>query len=216
MNLFLLLQYDPHDSYKELLPIGSSSTRQLQQYKHIWSCVSQYCDRFHRCHLLGFLQGVAAGIGTSNFLRTFFFKMFLQSFASISVSMHQTYVSTFLARHWSGLEVVCFLVTLSLNHVYPSGRLSSNEMNLVKPVHESDNSRSSSTFQQSSICFSNNTSSDVCVFLVTLMYFSGIGNDPPLGTYSLTLGSTRFREMNSPVIDQRSFLASASSRVESS
>ena len=47
----------------------------------------------------------------------------------------------------SGLEVVCFLVSLSPDHVYPSGGLSFNEINLVKPVHASDNSRSPSTFQ---------------------------------------------------------------------
>ena len=39
----------------------------------------------------------------------------------------------------SGREVVCFLVSL---HPYLSGGLSFNKMNLVKPVHESDNSLS--------------------------------------------------------------------------
>ena len=47
----------------------------------------------------------------------------------------------------SGLEVVCFLVNLLSDHVYPSGGLSFNKMNLVKPVHASDNSLSPSTFQ---------------------------------------------------------------------
>ena len=47
----------------------------------------------------------------------------------------------------SGLEVVCFLVSLSPDHVYPSGGLSFNKINLVKPVHASDNSLSPSTFQ---------------------------------------------------------------------
>ena len=53
----------------------------------------------------------------------------------------------------SGREVLCFLVSLHPDHVYPSGGLSFNKMNLVKPVHASDNSFSPSTFQQSSICF---------------------------------------------------------------
>ena len=48
---------------------------------------------------------------------------------------------------FSDFEVVCFLVSLSLDHVYPSGGLSLNKMNLVKPVHASDNSFSPSTLQ---------------------------------------------------------------------
>ena len=47
----------------------------------------------------------------------------------------------------SGLEVVCFLVNLSPDHENPSGGLSFNKMNLVKPVHASVNSLSPSTFQ---------------------------------------------------------------------
>ena len=47
----------------------------------------------------------------------------------------------------SGLEVACFLVRLSPNHENPSGGLSFNKINLVKPVHASDNSLSPSTFQ---------------------------------------------------------------------
>ena len=76
------------------------------------------------------------------------------------------------------------------DHVYPSGGLSFSRTNLVNPVHASDNSLSPSTFQLSSICFSNITSGDVHVVLVTSMYFNGIRNDSSLGTYSLTLGST--------------------------
>ena len=47
----------------------------------------------------------------------------------------------------SGFEVVCFLIGLSPDQVYPSGGCSFNKMNLVKPVHASDNSLSLSTFQ---------------------------------------------------------------------
>ena len=42
--------------------------------------------------------------------------------------------------------------------------------------------------QLSSMTFSNNTSSDVCVALVTSMSFSGTGNDASLGTYSFDSG----------------------------
>ena len=91
----------------------------------------------------------------------------------------------------SGLDVVCFLVSLSRDQVYNSGGVSFNIVNLVKRVHVSDSSRSPSTFQQSSILFSSTTSTDVLVALVASIYFSGIGNDASLGTYSLTLGSVR-------------------------
>ena len=47
----------------------------------------------------------------------------------------------------SGLEVVCFLVNLPADHVNPSGGLSFYKMNLVQPVHASDNSLSPSTFK---------------------------------------------------------------------
>ena len=47
----------------------------------------------------------------------------------------------------SGLEVVCYLVSLSPDHENPSGGFSFNTVNLVKPVHASDNSLSPSTFQ---------------------------------------------------------------------
>ena len=38
----------------------------------------------------------------------------------------------------SGLQVVCFLVSLSLEHVYPFGGFSLNVASLVKPIHVSD------------------------------------------------------------------------------
>ena len=51
--MFLLLQYDLHDTFKDLLPIQYSWTRQLWQHTHIWSCVSQYRSRFlHHCLLV--------------------------------------------------------------------------------------------------------------------------------------------------------------------
>ena len=47
----------------------------------------------------------------------------------------------------SGREVICFLVSLLPDNVYSSGGLSLNKMNLVKPVHASDNSFSPSKFR---------------------------------------------------------------------
>ena len=95
------------------------------------------------------------------------------------------------------------------------GGFSFNIVNLVKPVHVSDNSRSPSTFHQSSMFLSNITPKDVSVVRVTSIYFSGKGNDSSLGTYSLTLGSTWWRWMKLPVMDQKSFLASPSYHDES-
>ena len=47
----------------------------------------------------------------------------------------------------SGQEVVCFLVSLYLDHEHPLRALSFNKTNLVKPVHASDNFLSPTTFQ---------------------------------------------------------------------
>ena len=46
------------------------------------------------------------------------------------------------------------------------------------------------------------------------MYFIGMGNDSSLGTYSLTRGSTWWRHMKFPDMDQKSFLASPASGYE--
>ena len=116
------------------------------------------------------LQGIAAGIGISNFLRAFSI-IRLNSSSSGSIKkrprnllalssfgfsiVHFCFAFRFTASDFcfhisnntlSGLEVAYFLVSLSRDHVYPSGGFSFNTMNLVKPVHASDNSRSSSTF----------------------------------------------------------------------
>ena len=56
------------------------------------------------------------------------------------------HVSTYMAIHCGVLRSF-FLVNLLPDHVNPSGGLSFNKMNLVKPVHASDNSFYPSTFQ---------------------------------------------------------------------
>ena len=45
------------------------------------------------------------------------------------------------------MDVSCFLVNLSPEHIYPSGAFSSNRVNCVKPVQETDKSRDPSIFQ---------------------------------------------------------------------
>ena len=155
---------------------------------------------------IGILQGIAAGIGPSNFLpAAFIVSLFSSSFGSMqNIPLYCLALSSFgfsivhfcfafffgaqdICFHISGhtfsrRDVVCFLVSLSPDHVYPSGGLSLNKKNLLKLVHASDNSFSPSTFQQSSRFFSNNTSIDENVVLVTSMYFNGVGNDSSLGT----------------------------------
>ena len=54
---------------------------------------------------------------------------------------------------WSGRDVVWIFVSLRPDHKNPSGGVSFNKVNLVKPVHESDRFLSPSTFQLSSIRF---------------------------------------------------------------
>ena len=138
------------------------------------------------------MQSIANGIETSNFLRAFFanfLEFFIRGINEINTTHFQALSSFgFSIAHFcfslrfdasdisfqipghkeSGLEVVCFLVSLLRDNVYPSSVFSSNIVNHVKPVHVSDNSRPSSTFQ--------------FVALSTWMYFSGIGNDASLGT----------------------------------
>ena len=116
------------------------------------------------------LQGIAAGIGISNFLRAFLM-VCLNSSSSGSMKKipriclvlssfgfsiaHFCFALLFAASDTcfhmsghtlSGLEVVSFLVCVHPDHVYPSGGLSFKK-NLVKPVHASDNSHSPSTSQ---------------------------------------------------------------------
>ena len=120
---------------------------------------------------IGILQGIAAGIGTSNSLRAaFIVSLNSSSFGSMkNIPLNCLALSSFgfstahlcfafyfapsdicfhISGHTvSGREVVCFLVSLLPDHVYPSSGLSFKKTNLVKPVHASDNSFSPSTFQ---------------------------------------------------------------------
>ena len=118
----------------------------------------------------GVLQGIAAGIGISNFPRAaFIVSLNSSSFGSMkNIPLNCLALSSFgfslahlcfaffllhqtcfhISGHsLSGLEVVCFLVSLSPDHVFSSVGLLFKKMNLVKPVHASDNSLSPSTFQ---------------------------------------------------------------------
>ena len=145
---------------KELLPFGFSKIRQLQ-YKRISSCAFQYCGGFSPLLFIGILQGIAAGIGIYQFPRPFFINVLeflilrineIMSSFGISIAhlcfalrIAASIICLHISGHTlSGLEIVCFLVSFLPDHENP---LSFNTMNLVKPVHASDNSRSSSTFE---------------------------------------------------------------------
>ena len=93
-------------------------------------------------------------------------------------------------RTLSGREVVCFLVILSPDHVYPSGGWS--QISISFKVSKNFSHMGSHHhmvrrhfIQQRKYCDLQHvfptTSSDVCVVLVASMYLSGMGNDSSLG-----------------------------------
>ena len=85
----------------------------------------------------------------------------------------------------------------------------------MKLVQESDRSLNPPNFQQPPMRRPCLKSKFVWVVLHTSMYFSGIGNDSSLGEQRLTLGSTWWRYMKLPDMDQKWFIASPASRSES-
>ena len=69
--------------------------------------------------------------------------------------------------------LAAFLSVLLPDDIFPSGGFSSNRVNWVKPVQESDKSLHPSMFQSSSMRRSCFTSQFVLAVLETSMYFSG-------------------------------------------
>ena len=150
MNLFLLQRCDHRDTCAAHLPIVFSYIRRHRQYKHIWSCVfpilrqvsPRQCAVFYTALLLasefptfyerffmvcsnssssGSMKKIprnclalsSFGFSTAHFC---FALLFAASDICIHISGHTL----------SGLEVVCFLVNLSQDNVYPSSGLSLN------------------------------------------------------------------------------------------
>ena len=163
VNSFLSLQYDPHDTYKELLSNEFWWTRQLRQYKHVLSCFSQYRSGFlHRCSLV-----FCKALLLASELLTSYERFFMMSLKSLSSSSMKKIQRNFLASssfgfsiaHFcfafrftasdicfhischalSGLDVVCFLVSLTSRPCI-SVRWPFKKISLVKPVHASDSS----------------------------------------------------------------------------
>ena len=110
----------------------------------------------------------------------------------------------------SGLEVVCFLVSLSPDHVFPSGGFFQfcEFCESGPPIWQFTTSIQVSVIIN---IFSSITSSDVWVCLVTSKNFSGMGNDSSFGMYNLTLGCTWWRQMGkinfSPLIGVNTYFA---------
>ena len=111
---------------------------------------------------IGLLQSIAAGIGTSDFLRaasivnlnsSSFVRLSEEFSSQYSVvceffydspflfSLHRVSISKYLATHRQE-EVTCFFVSLLPGHVHPSRCFSCSGTNLVNPAHASDNSSS--------------------------------------------------------------------------
>ena len=130
-----------------LLPALVSCFRRHQQYKRIVSWISQRCSGFLLCSLQVFCKVLAAGIGTSNFLRAALIVSLNSSsfgtikniplnchcrvlvsrqpiFVLLSFLLDRTNISTYMATHRQDEKFLCILVSLSRDNVYPSGGLS--------------------------------------------------------------------------------------------
>ena len=131
----------------------------------------------HSHNFYTILQGIAGATDVSNFLRAFLM-VSLNSLSSGSIKWIPRNSRAFSrwsfswdhfcfpfslaclpidfqnsGHKWSGLDVSCFLVSLSPDQVYPSRAFSSNRVNCVNPVQGSDKSRDPSIFQYSSMRF---------------------------------------------------------------
>ena len=171
MNWFLFSQCDLHDLFVEFFPnaflVDSSASTMEAYFVLPASRVLQVSFYF----LLLILQGMAAGIGTSNFFSAFP----TVSLNSASAGSMKWIPRNLLELSSCGNSIVhfCFsfrcaasdMLSISLvtsnqawmsfvssstappDHVHPSGGFSSNMVNRVNPVHESDRSRFPSTVQ---------------------------------------------------------------------
>ena len=166
---------------------------------------TQYCNQsmtpivgivISNCRRVFFMIRLnSSSSGSSKKILRNFLALFRRGFSIVHFCLSLRFDASDICFHTSGhamsdLEVVCFLVTLSPDHVYASSGFSFNTMSLVKPLHASDNSLSPSTLQESSICFSSNTSNVVVVRPTTFTFSSGVGSHSSFGAQSLTLGST--------------------------
>ena len=153
MNFDLFLQYGLDDSA-------------VSNFPHAFLFVDSSASRIHASFVLllldaplpqffRILQGIAGATDVSNFLRAFLmvslnsvssgsmkyaiFWSFSSDNFCFSYSLVCFPIDFQSSGHgWSGLDVSCFLVNLSRDHICPSGGFSSNRVNWVKPVQGSD------------------------------------------------------------------------------
>ena len=76
-----------------------------------------------------------------------FFVLRVRSMKEIPRNFRQCHVFQSSGQRWSGLDVICFLVSLPPDHENASGGFSSNRLNCVKPVQGSGKSQDPSIFQ---------------------------------------------------------------------
>ena len=209
MNSPLLQWCDPHDIFAVHLPIAFSLIRRHAQCKHVWSCVSQCCCRFLRGNLLDFQISMSVFHDMFKFLVIWFNEEdlpqlsgiielwflrgpFLLCFLSRCIGHMLPHIWPYIVRSWC-----CLFPRESLPRTMKIRQVAFRSIKwilwslsmhlIILSLHPR-----SSNHQY----FSNNTSSDVCVVLVTSMYFSGIGNDSSFGMYSWTLGPSDGDEWN--------------------
>ena len=172
--------------------------RRHRQYKHMWSCVSQDCGKFLCGNLQVFYKALLLASEFPTLCERFFMVCFNSSssgsmkkiprnllalssfgfskahfrFAFRCIRHMLPHIQKYIVGSWGCL----FPRQVSSDHVYPSGGLSFNKVNLVQPVHASDDSLSPLHSSDHQYVSSNKMSNDVWVVLVPSMYFSGIGN----------------------------------------
>ena len=151
----------------------------LKKRSFTWHCSCLWCLQLSPCILNDVFVFLVIRINRINSPSNFWHTRVSVSRLPIPVFLF----SERLFQSWTTLQAIhdpveySFEIVVSLlpDHTYSCGGVSFNNVNLVKPVHESDRFRSPSTFQWSSIRFSCATSKSVCVDLITSMYFSGTG-----------------------------------------
>ena len=111
---------------------------------------SNWCFQFLSNILNGFFEFLVLRVNEYIPRNLLALSSFGFSFDHLCFSFSLVFLPNFVqssGHKWSGLDVTCRLFSLLLDHIYPSGGFSSNRVNWVKPVQESDESLDPSIFQ---------------------------------------------------------------------
>ena len=122
----------------------------LGERSFAWHCSCHWCLQLSPCIFNGvfvlFITWINR-INSSQFSGIFEFG-FSIAYSCFSLLCAASPILTQASGHmWSGRDVVWIFVSLLPEHTYPLGGVSFNDVNLVKPVHESDRLLFPSTFQ---------------------------------------------------------------------